>query len=519
MTNKAIFFFTRLTKITNSKQNEQSKMIKVTRINNFEYAFGESDPEHIQVVVRALTFRNPSPFAYSPVIRMYDRRRLTFRIGMLPTLQVYVKENGPGMIILDYDHQLPRVEIDPRMSGRYAYQRAAVEAFLKRRFGIIVVPTRGGKTFIASEVLRIFLATHEGNALFLTDNTTLFTQAIRDIRGYFEPYGGIEVGEIRAGAVDTSHRLTVGMIQTIQSTLSSRCTDRTRRRGLEKYLRELSFLCVDEVHDNCSSSKLRIYRRARALDYQLSLSATPYRANALVQNLRLKEWSGDVVYTITEAELRRSGVLSDYRVIMLLMEHAAPPGADYANCLSTCIHGSTVRNGVLLTVIDMLRHLGLKTLVLFQSIEHGSMVARLSGEVFISGDTCGDDRERIKARFLSGQGGVLLASNVFKKGVTLPEVEVLINADGGLESANVVQRKGRVLGATADKKRALVIDFFDLCDSYFSDHSGARLDTYVDAVGEGRVDILDPSVSGWTNILRQCIVGWFTGVGGCSGSQ
>lgn len=99
---------------------------------------------------------------------------------------------------------------------------------------------------------------------------------MNDIRTYFEPYGGIEVGEIRAGKIDTGKRVTVGMIQTIQSTFSCRCRDKKKKKDLEKYIRELKFLCVDEVHENCSDAKLKTYKKARNLEYQLCLSATPY---------------------------------------------------------------------------------------------------------------------------------------------------------------------------------------------------------------------------------------------------
>ena len=435
--------------------------INVTRINNFEYSFKLSSREGIRHVAKALTFRNPDPFAYSHKIEKFDKRRLTFRIGMLPTLQAYIKEHGLSFQISDYDYCLPDgVEIDSRMSGKYIHQRHAVEAFFRRRFGIIVVPTRGGKTFIASEILRIFLDTDEGNFLFLTDNTTLFSQAVNDIRTYFEPYGGIEVGEIRAGKIDTGKRVTVGMIQTIQSTLIGRCRDKKKK--------------------------------ARSLEYQLCLSATPYRAGTLVQNLKLKEWSGDIVYTITEKRLRKRHVLSDYRVFMLLIDHNDisydVAVEDYAGYRTALIFNSEIRNQVLMRTMNVLRELKLKTLVLLQSIEHGSKVAQLSGERFISGQTKSDER---------------------KKGVTISECQVLVNVDGGLEDANTIQRKGRVLGATETKDRSLIIDFFDLYDAYFSEHSETRLDTYVKSVGEKRVGILDTSIDDWCETFKNWTKKWF----------
>lgn len=488
--------------------------INITRINNFEYSFKLSSKNGIRHVAKALTFVNPDPFAYSRKIEKFDKRRFTFRIGMLPTLEKYIRVHNLTYSLTDYDYCLPEgVTIDSRMSGKYIHQKKAVEAFFRKRFGIIVVPTRGGKTFIASEILRIFLDTDEGNFLFLTDNTTLFTQAVNDIKEYFIPYGGVEVGEIKAGRIDTAKRVTVGMIQTIQSTFSGRCRDANKKKALEKYIRELKFLCVDEVHENCSDAKLKTYKKAKKLEYQLCLSATPYRAGTLVQNLKLKEWSGDVIYTITEKRLRERKVLSDYRVFMLLIDHNDIEydieEEDYNGYRKELIFKSKMRNRVLFQVIGVLKELNLKTLVLFQSVEHGRAVEEITGIPFISGENTSEERERAKDEFLRKEGGFLLASNIFKKGVTLPQVEVLINVDGGLEDANTIQKKGRVLGATETKSRSLIVDFFDLYDAYFSEHSETRLNTYIGAIGEKRVGILDVSIDSWLETFRRWTIKWF----------
>lgn len=197
-----------------------------------------------RIVAKSLTYNNPSPFAYSDQIQMFDRRAFTFKVGMLPTLLKKLTSAGREYRLTDYDFKLPRsVKIDERLKGKYIHQRKAVEAFFRRRIGIIVVPTRGGKTFIAGECIRIFLQT-EGvtrKALFLVDSKTLFQQAIDDFKRYFEPYGGIEIGEIRAGRIDTEKRVTVGMIQTIQSTLSKRCKETGKKNQLKNFLKTLRF--------------------------------------------------------------------------------------------------------------------------------------------------------------------------------------------------------------------------------------------------------------------------------------
>jgi superfamily II DNA or RNA helicase len=488
--------------------------VNVTRINNFEYSFKLSSKNGIKHIAKALTFINPDPFAYSRRIEKFDRKKFTFKIGMLTTLEKYVHMHNLSYQLTDYDFNLPsEIEIDNRMSGKYVHQRKAVESFYNKRFGIIVVPTRGGKTFIASEILRIFLDTDKGNFLFITDNTTLFTQAVNDIKEYFQSYGGIEIGEIRAGVVDISKRVTVGMIQTIQSTLSVRYKDINKKKELEKYFKELRFLCVDEIHDNCSDAKLKTYKKAKKLEYQLCLSATPYRAGALVQNLKLKEWSGDVIYNITEKKLRDRKVLSDYRVFMLLIDHNDieydVEVEDYNGYRKELIFKNKLRNQILISIIEILRELNLKTLVLFQNIEHGRNVENITGIPFISGKNDSEERENAKEKFLEGEGGFLLASNIFKKGVTLSSVQVLINVDGGLENANTIQKKGRVLGATKTKNKSLIIDFFDLYDAYFSEHSEARLNTYIEAIGEKRVGILDTSIDDWKETIKRWTIKWF----------
>lgn len=489
--------------------------VKIIRINKTEYSFGLSSRYGIRYVADALTFKNPDPFAYCHKIEKFDRKRKTFRIGMLENVIEYCREGKIDYEIDDKDfaYQVPDIEIDPRLTGAYQHQADAVRAFYRRRFGIIVVPTRGGKTFIAAEILRIFLATEKtGDFLFLVDNTTLFTQAVRDFQKFFEPYGGIEIGEIADGKFNI-RRVTVGMVQTLQSALSPRTRDTRRQREALKYFRGLKFLCVDEIHDNCSDSRLKLYKKARQLDYLLCLSATPYRAETPVQNLKLQDWSGGVIYRITEAELRSRGVLSKYKVLMLMVDNVLenePENADYAGLRDELIYRSPMRNGILLDVIGVLRELGLKTLVLFSSIEHGRMIAERTGIPFISGESKAKEREQRKDEFLRGEGGFLLASNIFKKGVTLPEVQVLINADGGLEDANTVQKKGRVLGATATKGRSAVIDFFDTYKDYFIVHSATRLETYVDAVGEKKVEVLNTGEKEWKKDMEVWLKRWFT---------
>ena len=488
-------------------------MIVINRVKNNKYSFALSDKDGIRHVAKALTFINPNIYAFKRKIEHFDKRKFTFPIGMLRNVKEYAEKKRLDCRITDYEYKFPRgIQIDDRMSGKYVHQQKAVKAFFKQRFGIIQVPTRGGKTFIAAEIIRIFLNVEKsGQVLFCVDNTTLFNQAIGDIKGFFERYGGIEIGEIKAGKIDLTERVTVAMIQTLQA--AYRRKDE-KQKQVNAYLKNLSFLIVDEVHDNCSDSKLKLFKRCTKLNYQLCLSATPYRSETYVQNLKLQAWSGDICYIISEETLRKKKVLSDYKVVELLVDHTQIEyleelSDDYFELQKQLIFYSDVRNKILVQLIEIVQRLGLKTLVLFQSIEHGDALSRILHLPFISGRDKTERREEEKQRFLEAEGGVLLASNIFKKGVTLPACEVLINTAASVEAANTIQKKGRVLGATETKDRSMIIDFIDIYDAYFSEHSEARLDTYIDAIGEKGVGILDTSAEDCFSVLEKWIKKWF----------
>lgn len=489
--------------------------VKINRISNFLYSFKLSSRAGIRYVSKALTFRNPNIYAYQQTIMMYDRNKMVFKIGMFPTLIKFLKEHNVSYEVDDYDFGLPDgFVIDDRMSGKYIHQANAVKAFYKRRFGIIQVPTRGGKTFIMSEILRVFLNTDSGNFMFCVDSTDLFTQAVRDIKSFFERYGGIEVGEIKAGSVDLSHRVTVAMLQTLQSTLSERCNDKEKKKSLKKFMKDLKFLSVDEIHDNASNSRLKLYKSCKNIEYLLLLSATPYKSETPIQNLKLKEWSGDIVYKITEKELRDRGVLSNYKVFLFAVNHNEIDykleDDNYRSLRDALIFNSDVRNSILVNIIRILKRLKLKTLVLFQSIEHGETIAKRTKHIFISGRTKNKERERRKNEFLSDKnGGILLASDIFKKGITLPECEVIIIVDEGLEVSSVIQKKGRTLGVTETKTKSLVIDFIDIYDVYFSEHSESRLETYVNEIGEKNVGILDVTSEDCLDTFKDWCIKWF----------
>ncbi len=202
---------------------------------------------------------------------------------------------------------------------------------------------------------------------------------------------------------------------------------------------------------------------------------------------------GGVVYRVTEAELVRRGRLVEYHVAMFKLKHPhpqVPPFLGWVDVYRRYVVESKARNALLVRVVRELQARLVKTLILAQDVEHARFLARELGCICLTGEVSTNVRRAAVGAFLGlPDGGVLVATNIFKKGITLPQVKALVLAAGGKGENITRQRKGRALGRSAGKARALVVDFYDGFTSapshsrnqeslYLDDHSEFRLSVY-----------------------------------------
>jgi isochorismate pyruvate lyase len=77
-----------------------------------------------------------------------------------------------------------------------------------------------------------------------------------------------------------------------------------------------------------------------------------------------------------------------------------------------------------------------------------------------------------------------------------------------LESSTIMQKRGRVLGTTKNKNRALLIDVIDIGTKYLSEHALNRLELYDSEFGKNKIEIydktelleLEESLKEWFNV-------------------
>ncbi|HSY75514.1 MAG TPA: DEAD/DEAH box helicase family protein, partial [Bacteroidia bacterium] len=144
--------------------------------------------------------------------RFYETKRRIFKYGLL---HLVIAQLNKYKIEYSIENDFEKLKIKPNLkidTSLWQHQKEGIFKFLARPYGTIQIPTRGGKTKLAAELIRLL---DFETVIFVVDSQLLFQQAIKDISEHL----GIskkQIGEIR-GDVFELRPITVAMIQTLQS--------------------------------------------------------------------------------------------------------------------------------------------------------------------------------------------------------------------------------------------------------------------------------------------------------------
>jgi len=64
---------------------------------------------------------------------------------------------------------------------------------------------------------------------------------------------------------------------------------------------------------------------------------------------------------------------------------------------------------------------------------------------------------------------------VWREGINIPALDVIVNASGGKDDLQIVQLIGRGLRLMEGKKEMTLVDFFDESSNYLIKHFGNRI--------------------------------------------
>jgi DNA repair protein RadD len=326
------------------------------------------------------------------------------------------------------------------------YQLAAIEEARGRlRAGasrvLLIIPTGGGKTVVAAEIIRSAVA-KGSRILFLAHRRELITQTADKLNRFGVRFGIIMPGWPRA----LHHQVQVASVQTL-----------IRHPEM---LPPVDLCFIDEAHHASAASYQKLlswWPGSRVV----GLTATPWRQDGE----GLADLFDAYVIGCTPRQLRDLGFLcpvGGWEYEALDTSGARIRGGDFAQQdLAQAARSTTVMGDV---VREWLAGAGGARTVLFAiNVEHSQhLVQAFQAEgvpaEHVDGEMPVEQRDAALARFRAGRTLVISNCNVLTEGWDCPEAEVAVLCRPTLSTSLYLQMVGRVLRPAPGKERARIHD-------------------------------------------------------------
>ncbi len=340
------------------------------------------------------------------------------------------------------------------------YQEQAVQAVVRRSFGVLEAGTGSGKTVMALAVV----AARRQPTIILVHSKELLHQWRERIRTFL----GLEPGLVGDGRFDP-RPVTVAIVN-------------TARRRLEQLTPHFGQLIVDECHRVPASLFTDVVSGFDA-HFMLGLSATAFRREDGMTRL-IYCYMGDRVHAVDSGVLAASGAVvrpelvqketgfsrgyrGEYAKLIKALVADDQRNEQIADDIAKLVHGG--HQGTVLVVSDRVAHCE----TLRRKLYHRKVDAAL-----LTGRVVPELRARIVREVQEGQVPVLISTvQLIGEGFDCPGLSTLVLATPIKFEGRLLQVVGRVM-RPAEGKKALVIDYVDVLVPVLRRSAAARAEVF-----------------------------------------
>lgn len=384
-----------------------------------------------------------------------EKNYLFLPSGFLKDLLLFIKNSNYGLeeivdkrdkisnyIDKEYTDESLRKLFNPDF--KYVdHQIRALRYLMKTNKGIIKAVTSSGKT----EIIIAFLKIIKLPTLIIVNKITLAQQIQTRLQN-----AGLKCGLCYGKACQVEAN-TVTTIQSIKKV-----------PDLYKY----KMIIVDEVH-NASANSYQDFLKSTNYSFIYGFSATP-EGNDKFKFAKIQQYFGPVLTEIKASELMKEEVIA--RPEIKFIESECHPTLSWQSAQEKCVVNNEARNN---KIIEIANSTSEPTLILIRIIEHGeNLKNKIPDSVFISGKDSAEERRDVIKKIENGEIKTVISSNIFNEGISINSIKVLIIASGGKSKIETLQKLGRALRTSKDKKKALIYDFFDRNNRFTEKHSLKR---------------------------------------------
>jgi len=310
-------------------------------------------------------------------------------------------------------------------------QEIICDRMLKSTRGVCDLATNYGKTYL---IARFWHRVNYLSMLVLVPTQALLDQTSRDIANLF----GLKEDEIgRVGASYESWKsCTVGVVNSVADCVKT-------HRSLPY---SFSALIIDEGHIGTS---LRYQEIAQVCDayYRFWMSGTAYKKDDNFHEFSLTALAGPLIARVSNRQMVEAGY-SSRPVIAFIKNRITPNGVTNSDdfheqykCLKLCPQ----RNGLIQTYAEEAMSRGLTVMIFVEHKDHARRLhQRLPESSLVLGGQR-DENRRVRKALESGEAVCVICTSAWRLGVSVPGVDVLIQACGKKSKHLRDQEFGRVL--------------------------------------------------------------------------
>lgn len=344
----------------------------------------------------------------------------------------------------------------------YPYQEIAVQAAIRAKNGILVMPCGSGKTQCGLEIISRI----GGRALWLTHTQDLLTQSRERAEAVLSQGG---YGSITAGKVNLGTHITFATVQTLS------------KLDLIDYRDQWDVVIVDEAQ-HCAGTPTRVtqfYKVVSSLSarYKIGLTATPKRADRLEQ--AMFALLGPKIHEVTREEVAHTtcpirvriietGWMPDYDAVLM-----GDGMIDYNKVIEAMIYD----NPRFYQIADIVSKLDGPAMILGNRVEYLQTMSNFMEYQYSKRSRClsgqGQSKKAKAERKVAldqldgGDLDFIFATYALaKEGLDVPNLRYVVFATPEQDETTVIQSAGRVGRKAEGKAFGTVIDFVDAFGMY-----------------------------------------------------
>lgn len=419
----------------------------------------------------------------SPDICFYKVNKDTdidlFGIGFLGYVKKLLKKRNFAYTVIDpLKKQYPKISLNKKEFNRQ-YQYEAVEKLLKRKFGIVKLPTGSGKTVLSLKAIQALLPhlPNDKKILFIVEQKDLIVQTKEEYIDK-EPKLNGTISTIGDGIFDITGKIIIATVQSLTS------FKKRRTKLFNEFKHNIFFYIVDECDMFTSDKRLKFLRSFDEAMYRLFLSATPVSRFKQVRRWKLKELAGNIIYTVTEEQLIEQKYLAKQDAVFIKNYNLDNKNVRHIfwkdrwkYTYENMIVNSKYRNSLAKQIALIAKTYRLRCLFVTERKEHALLLGEMLDVPVYTGDNDTLDRRQAVKDIESGLEKIIVTTRIFRRAINIPKLELFVNMAGYKNDSMTTQSKGRIGRITKEKDRSLYIDFFDFGNQYLEEHSMERMKT------------------------------------------